>query len=302
MDVLLVSARSKTRTPEPSVRAVRTLASTLMTAGATRVRWLCPWPPDAPPPDVPAGVAIELVRSSAPPFRKVTGQLVDLRTETRLVAALRDDPPDVVHVHGFGGASSYLIAWTADRLGVATVVEATPREAVLCHRGTLVDWTGSPCEVFDDPLRCRRCTTAADRGALGPVGAFLAKLLRPLRGLSPFPSRVEFVNRLDMIAHGLTPVTRVFVASEADTEAMKRIGIPARSVLGSGHHLPTTPRVGWRSTGKSSGNARDQSAARSTGACRTTTRSTASGRAHRRCACPSVRAGGRVLPPEEDRF
>ena len=109
------------------------------------------------------------------------------------------------------------------------MLETGSRAAVICHRGTLVDWTGRPCENWIDPRRCRRCTTTRGADALGAIGSFGAALLRPLRGLSPFPAKADFENRLDMLAHGLSPASRVFVPTPAVLEALATLGVSTRT-------------------------------------------------------------------------
>lgn len=129
MDVVLVSARSGGPSPHPSHRFVAELAADLALHGHA-VRWVRPQLRGEPESEV-AGVTAIRAPTRRPSVRRVLARLADLPTERALSAALRASPADVVHVHGFGGAASYLTPWLADRLGVPAVVVADPVEEVL---------------------------------------------------------------------------------------------------------------------------------------------------------------------------
>ncbi|MFO1053452.1 MAG: hypothetical protein U1F36_14665 [Planctomycetota bacterium] len=178
-----------------------------------------------------SGLTVRAIPSRTPPFRAVLAHLSDLPLERALNEELRSDPPHVVHIHGFGGANSYLVPWLADRLGVAAVVYAEPIAAVLCHRGTLVDRDGAACREFDDATRCASCCRAHDATALGGVASVLAACLRPLRGLTPFPNRTAMLNRNDLIVHGLGAARRVCVRDASAVQDLVALGVPHRSIL-----------------------------------------------------------------------
>ncbi len=240
MDLLFVGPRGRSGQVAAGAAELAMLAEAAAREGH-RVRLLQPIAPDArlDPKPVP-GLTARAIPTRTPPFRAVLAHLSDLPLERALNEELRSDPPDVVHVHGFGGASSYLVPWLADRLGVAAVVYAEPLAAVLCHRGTLVDRDGVACREFDDAIRCARCCRAHDPDALGGIASFLAACLRPLRGLTPFPNRTAMLNRNDLIVHGLGAARRVCVREASSVQDLVALGVPHRSILSgvSGDDFP----------------------------------------------------------------
>lgn len=229
MDVLLVGPRGCGEREREQAAAVTALAAALV-RGGDRVRLLRPVEPRAAKraDGEPVEPWTREVPSRTPPFRSVMSGQIDSPLELALSRELRDDPADVVHVQGYGAANSYLLAWFAERLGVPSVVVVDPIEAVLCHRGTLVDREGQPCRQFDDARRCARCCRGADPAALGRTGAALAVLTRPLRGLAPFPSETAMLNRLDTLIHGLAAARLVCVRDPAAATDLIALGLPEK--------------------------------------------------------------------------
>ena len=121
-------------------------------------------------------------------------------------------------------------AWLADRLGVPVLIVARPFEPLVCHRGTLVDQVGAACVVFDDPDRCMACVCTRWEHGLGPAAAWLAKVLRPLGGWSPFPSRMQFENRIEKVMQGLASARRVLVQDPSHVPILVSLGVPQRAV------------------------------------------------------------------------
>ncbi|MGE0145252.1 MAG: glycosyltransferase family 4 protein [Planctomycetota bacterium] len=228
MKILFVGPRGS----DPSTTALQTQLVEMVEAAAARghrVRLVQPRVGGATM-RRPESVSCDFVDTREPPFRKVAERLVDIPTERTLSARLREDPPEVVHVHGFGGRSSYLSPWLGERLGYPVVIAVVDELALLCHRETLIDAAGAPCEVVDDPARCRRCCRAADRNALGRFGAVLARLTSPLRGIGPYPTVNAFANRLDMVSHGLSTADVVCVRDAGIADRLVRMGVPSRGL------------------------------------------------------------------------
>jgi hypothetical protein len=228
MDVLLVSGSSRTRSAHRTVAWAGELGEALTAAGH-RVRWLCPWHAVGGGPAIATPVEPIVVARRPPTFRAVFRHLSHSALEQRFTAELRHTPPDLVHVLAFGGTLPAALPWIAQRLGVPCLVSVQIEEA-LCHRGTLVDERGKACDAWDDPVRCARCCTTVWKHGLGPAAAFLARCCRPLGGLSPFPNRLAFVNRLDVVVHSLSCANRVLVEDEAGPALLARAGVPARLV------------------------------------------------------------------------
>lgn len=239
MHVLLIGPRGDGEREQTTRRTAAALARGLLAAGE-RVSWLGP-PGEAARLGDPRIEVIE-ADSRPPAFRSVEAQLVDIPRERALCAALRHEPPDLVLVLGFGGANSYLLPWLADRLGVPPIVVASPIAQVLCHRGSLVDREGAACSEWRDARRCAACCRGRSAVGLGALQAGLATLCRPLRGLSPFPHRTAFLNRLDMIAQGLASARLVLVDDEPARAALIELGVPERLL-----RVGLPPDVGaWR--------------------------------------------------------
>lgn len=227
MHILLIGPRGDDGDARSARVDLAGLATAAIAAGE-RVSWLG----TADDLGLPDGAQVERIAtaSRAPGFRRVEARLTDAPRERALCKALREAPCDLVHVHGFGGAFSYLLPWLADRLGVPVVVLAAPIEPVLCHRGTLVHARGAPCRQWDDALRCARCCRTRSADGLGGAASMLAGLCRPLRGLSPFPHKTAFLNRLDMLAQGLGVARTVVVADAAARDAILGLGVQERVV------------------------------------------------------------------------
>jgi hypothetical protein len=230
MDLVLLSARSPAPGVDHSAEAVAGLAAGLARTGCHRLRWLRPVVGGEAPLSID-GVQTIRIATRRVPFRSVVSRLVDLPTERALSAALREAPPDLLQIHGFGAASSCLGPWIADRLGVPSLVVVDDLAELLCHRRTLIDAAGQGCSVFDEPERCARCCRAASPDGLGAFAALAAALLRPVAGLSPFPARVDFENRLDMLVSGLLAARQVRVRGAAEAAALVAVGVPPRLVV-----------------------------------------------------------------------
>jgi hypothetical protein len=217
VDVLLISGRDGGGAHAELVRSL---------ARDHRVRWLR----GDGGADVPLeGVDVQRVPGRAPPFRRVLGQLVHPALERALARAIRERFPGVVHVLGFGGAEASATPWVARRLGAPTLVDVVAARA-LCHRGTLVDERAAACGAWEDPARCEACCLTPGSGALRPAAARLGRWLRAFGGLSPFPERVKFANRLEMVFNGLLAADVVICPTEADAALLERAGV-ARRVL-----------------------------------------------------------------------
>ena len=177
----------------------------------------------------PAAEGIELipVEDRPPPFRSVLRHISDPALERRFTVLLRETPPDVVHLTAFGGSTPSNLAWIAERLGVPSAVRVDLAE-VLCHRGTLVDETGAACTRWSEPDRCVACCGTPYDGGLTGVQAVLARLLRLLGGASPFPNRLGFRNRLDLLVYGLLSARCVLVEDEEARAVLGRAGVPRR--------------------------------------------------------------------------
>ncbi|MBK8976024.1 MAG: glycosyltransferase [Planctomycetes bacterium] len=224
MDVVLVSARARHDAPHPRSAAAAELASALAGAGH-RVRWV-----GTAAPASDAGVEVRVVDAPRPAFAAVEDMLYNVPVERQLSAWLRDDPPEVVHVDGFGGACSHLTAWLSARLGVPSLVVAAPFAELVCHRGTLIDGAGAACTRWDDAERCFDCCTTPGPGALSAGAAFWARVTRSFGPLSRVPRLVDFENRLDMVIHGLDVADVVVLATEADRAALDALALPMRGV------------------------------------------------------------------------
>ncbi len=244
MNVLLVGPRGDGE-HERMVRSRLSRLAAAAAAGGDAVTLLDPG--ETPMAVESAAVTVIAAPSHAPSFRRVEAQLVDVPLERALTSLLRHEPPGIVHVDGFGGSTSYLVPWLCDRLGVPAVVVAAPLERVLCHRGTLVDQHRSACTRWDDAERCARCCRAPSDDGLDGFQSALAALCRPLRGLSPFPHRTAFANRLDMIAQGLCAARVVCAADAHALEALVGLGVPERIIrIGIPDGDLTMARELWR--------------------------------------------------------
>lgn len=227
MDVLLLSNRGDAA-PHWSEAWALAAARALAAQGAA-VRWLrAATPASAAPPPLPAGVEVETVVGTRPPFRRVAGQLDDPPFDAALARLLRPRPSDVVHHFGYGAPGSGLAPWLADRMGSATV--ATVRAAELaCHRQTLVDETAAACRRLGEADRCTACCRVPGPAALAPAAARCERLLRWLGGRSPFPHRTAFANRFDLLASGLQACALVLAPTPLDAELLLAAGL-ARAV------------------------------------------------------------------------
>jgi hypothetical protein len=227
MDLILISARGEGREPHWS-QAIAGAVATATAATGARVRWLCPVALDQPAPAAIDGVDVVLLRGRRPPFRRVIARVNDRAVDIALAHALRPLSRAVVAHIGFGAPGSVTTLWLADRMG-ANVLSAVRASEVLCHRGTLVDWTGAPCAEFLDPGRCARCACNAWPSGLSPLQARLARWLRPLGDRMPFPNATAFRSRADMVLSSLQ-IGTVAVATTAERDLLVAAGIGVRGL------------------------------------------------------------------------
>jgi len=227
MEILITNARGTAAAPHWSEQLAAASAAALV-AGGARVRWLWPHAGGRQRPEL-AGVELLAVAGAVPPFRRVQAQIEDAAADLLLTQTLRTRPADLVHHMGFGGPGSVNSLWIADRMGSHASAAVRAAE-VLCHRQTLIDERGRACRAFEDAARCRDCCTTAGTGSLTDGQAWLARWLRPLGALSPFPSRNQFRNRLELAVGNLQLAVAVYVASAADAELLATAGIGRRSL------------------------------------------------------------------------
>lgn len=221
LDILLISGRGGGA--ELSRERAQRLARDLLREGHD-VRWLCPLPADAAEPQA-YGAELLVVRSPAPPFRRVASQLVDAALEHAASRTIRSRLPQVVHLLAYGGANSATVPWLADRLGAPVIVSAAFAPTV-CHRGTLLHIGGERCGVWDDAQRCTRCCRAGSATRPSPVRAVAANACRVLGGWSPLPKPVDFVNRLESIVGGLLSASWILVPEAGDLDRFAGLGVP----------------------------------------------------------------------------
>ena len=227
MDVLLLSNRGD-EAPHWSETWALAAARALVADGA-QVRWLRA-ATSAPAPVVPAGVEVHTVVGSHPPFRCVEGRIDDPQVDLALTALLRPRPSEIVHHFGFGAAGSGLSTWFADRLGAHVVVTARADE-LLCHRQTLVDERGEVCRTLLDADRCATCCRLPVGQGLTRGEARVERLLRWLGGRSPFPHRIGFLNRFDLLAGGLQVCAAVLVSTSLDAELLRQSGMARHAAV-----------------------------------------------------------------------
>jgi hypothetical protein len=201
------------------------------------VRWLCAATAAEPRPAAPAGVETTVVGGRHPPFRRVQKRLHDWRTDVALARLLRPRPADAVLHVGFGAPGSVTTLWLGDRMGARVVAAVRARE-LLCHRGTLVHADGAECRTFDDAARCTACCAVPGDGALTAMQARLLRLLRPLGGLSPFPSPIQFLTRYELAFASLQLAAAVVVAEPWERELLLAAGLPARCTCVVEERLP----------------------------------------------------------------
>jgi hypothetical protein len=222
MDVLLLSNRGY-EAPHWS-EAWALAAARELAANGARVRWLrAATAAFAAPPPLPAGVEVATIVGEARPFRRVEGRIDDPRVDTALTRLLRPRPSDIVHHFGFGAPGSGLATWLADRMGSHAVATVRARE-LLCHRQTLVDERGATCRTLGEADRCTTCCCTPTPPGLSPGQARAGRLLRWLRGCSPFPHHTGFLNRFDLLAGGLQVCSAVMVPSALDDELLLSTG------------------------------------------------------------------------------
>lgn len=194
------------------------------------VRWICPAAGvPARPESLPAEVDWLPVASTPPGFGAVQGRLADIPTEARMAGAIRDRLPGLVHVLEFGGDSSVNLPWIAERLGVPAVVNVA-RAPALCHRGTLVDETGTACERWLDARRCTECCLTPFPGGLTPAQAWRARLRRRLPLPTPYPSDEKFLSRVELVWTGLQAANLILVPEAEDVAALTSLGLPAARI------------------------------------------------------------------------
>lgn len=222
MRVLLVSTRGGPQGRAWWERAAEQAA--LLQSPQCQVTWLQIFPPEQVIPDQHPDLEIRRVNSSQPGFTAIEAGLADVPGEFALIRELRHDPPDVVHLFGYGNCGSASMPWVCARLGVPSVVNLDLRET-LCHRGTLIDATGSPCLRWDDPEHCLACCLSPVGEGLTPAQAWRARRLRFLGALSPYPSLAAFQNRADITIGGLAFAQRIIVADGDAARALQDLGV-----------------------------------------------------------------------------
>ena len=228
MDVVLLSSRNAGQGPHWSRAVAGAVADELLARGA-RVRWLCPLQPGEPPPATAAAIERVALAAAVPPFRSVTARAADTAADVALAHALRARPADVVVHVGFGAPGTVTSLWLGDRMG-AHVVAAVRAAEVLCHRGTLVHASGTPCAEFLDPVRCARCCTTASPAGPSRGEAALAKCFAVLGAWSPFPSPVRFQNRSDLMLASLQLAVSVVTTDAEDVGRLTAAGLPPRAL------------------------------------------------------------------------
>lgn len=231
MDLILVSGRPSSPEDPAGRQRIAPLAEGLVALGH-RVRWIRPLRSGEGESEPIDGVQILGVESPVPDFAAISSRLYDVPNERLLVRELREDPPDLVHVDGYGGTSAYLTTWLSERMGIPVTVLADPLAPILCHRGTFLDETGDDCDRFDEPTRCLECCTTPFEGGLTEGESWRARHLAWLGPLAPSPVLANFENRLDMMIHGLDSADRVYVYDDEQAEKLKRCGLPRKVVVG----------------------------------------------------------------------
>lgn len=222
MDVLLLSNRGG---DAPHWSHAWALAAARHLAGhGARVRWLRAAIAGDAPPALPAGVEVATVVGALPPFRRVEGRIDDAAFDAALTRLLRPRPSGLVHHFGFGAPGSGLSTWLADRMGSHAVATVRACE-LLCHRQDLVDEHGGICRTLGDADRCTQCCRTPP--GLSSAQARAAQALRWLGGCSPFPHRIGFLNRFDLLAAGLQVCKAVLVPSALDRELLLGAGFAA---------------------------------------------------------------------------
>lgn len=234
MDLLYVSPRTAPGDPPSAARArVAGLVELAAAAGHT-VRWLVPTA-GGERVQAPAGVEVIACPGEVPPPHRVQERLYQVDLEVRLAAAVRVRLPDVVHVDGYGGISSYLASWIPARLGARVVAVVDSMGDLLCARRTLRDETGAVCDAWDDPGRCQVCCSRPCGGGPpdGESPRWRGLMSRATRGLGPLswtPRVGDFANRLDLVIHGLDAASLVLVPDESAKQALQRARLPLRAV------------------------------------------------------------------------
>lgn len=231
MNLMFVTGRPSGPGPDAARDAVRMLSGSFVERG-DRVRWLCPRLEGESLPSAPVGVEVLGVESRLPDFAEVTSRLYDVPNERVFVDLLRSDPPDLVHVQGFGGTATYLIPWLCERMGIPAVVVADPIEPSLCARQTLVDERGEGCVRWAEAARCLECCTTPFEGGMTEAQARKARSRGWLGLLAPRPVLADFENRLDMVVNGLDSAACVLVGDESAAEALARAFLPKRARVG----------------------------------------------------------------------
>jgi len=204
MRVLLVSSPGAGSGPHWSHTTARELAAALQ-VGQAQVHWFAVADADRAP-QRPATGEFTFVPLPARALHEVAAGADHTAFDVVLTKELRIRPAAAVVHLGLGARGSGNVAWIADRMGSVTFAVARASE-VVCQRGDLIDWTGQPCAIFDDPERCRRCCTAS-------------WLHRARAG--------AFRDRLDLLVAGLQVCNAVFVRSEAEVAMLERIGVQRR--------------------------------------------------------------------------
>jgi len=224
MDVLLVSGRSSGGQADATRDRAAEVTRSLVEDGH-QVRWLCPVSDEQGDPDLPTGAALRQIVTQAPEFRRVLERTGDVATDSALTEEIRRRLPDIVHVLAFGGASSSVVPWIANRLGVAVVASVDARE-LLCHRGTLIDDRGQACDAWADASRCTACCLTPFAEGLTEREARRGRRLSFLGSWSPYPQPHSYERRLSLLVGGLLPASLVIVRGEPHRDLLERAGVP----------------------------------------------------------------------------
>ncbi len=235
MDLLYVSPRTAPGDPPSAARERVARLVGLAVAAGHSVRWLVPTAVEERV-LAPAGVEVIACPGEVPPAHRVQERLYQVDLEVRLAATVRARVPDVVHVDGYGGVSSYLASWIPARLGARVVAVVDSLEDLLCARRTLRDETGAVCDAWDDPERCQICCSRPCGGGPpdGESPRWRGVLSRATRGLGPLswtPRVGDYANRLDLVIHGLDAASLVLVPGESAKQALQRARLPMRAVV-----------------------------------------------------------------------
>ncbi len=223
MNLILVSGRHTESRPPYDADA---RLSCEFAAAGCQVRWIVPTDDarDASETRPDEAVRFLPVASRAPPFMSVCGRLADEPIERLLAQEIRRELPDLVHLLAYGGCTSVNASWLAVRMGAPTIVSLRSAPT-LCHRGDLVHADGTDCDRWNDFSRCAACCLTSSPRGLGRLGSAMGRFLGLLRSpLNPYPRRIDFDNRAQLLLGGLQ-VDQLVVDSEEDKVRIASLGV-----------------------------------------------------------------------------